>query len=982
MSVCIYWNRRTDGLNAIVSIIIKYDPFTQPFYLLHIMGSFSTPKDNNRNNNNTFTNKKWSIRNTLPIPLMHSLMRLNMTWTLVYRLHSLLSLFFISSSINTFNNNGLNGMMRSMGVIYALPSVLIICPCVDYVAVQMGIYLLSVLFRLFGRVLSRVFRLFRSYNWTGSWNTGNASTVTDVIPGIPDLSNTAAILIHSLSTVLTIATLIQVYETGHSTLHIPLHIPLHFTINSVEGLGYMIWMLVCIGARYVPVVVGVSYVGFRIQKALTSFLQTILTSTNSKTTSSYTTDNEYDYGDGYDDGYDTQKKRRRSYTSSPSSWMFVNVVWNKCRIDLISIYFVSSLLILSLINGDNNSESIQGDGYAYGGFDVKGNILFGVVWDTIISTTSSSPSFFNSNNGGGGGGVSEMWTASMPAFLDTTPWIPSPPPSETQSSSSPTSPPASSSSKSTSSSCTTTTAANAENKRRKFKNAVVVVVESLSSSFAPLYNYTHAPSSRRNMRTVMNSRVFSPSFLTQEQREQGRSSQETQDDNLSEDVRDSDENGESMIVMPFLNSLVAPSSSTAGRGISIPHHHATTSYSIKSLISILCSQYPLNVNYNLEAGFKVPAECLPSILRRSSSTSNTNTNPTTNTENDHDHGDNDGGIKSVYMQPSNIFFDGQFGVMGEQMGFGEMRHRQHVHDRFPDLSTTTYFGYADMDMLPFIDDYITSSETTKGGFLMTLMTAVSHHPWDVPASHSYLYKPEDTTDQTVNKYIASLRYTDLFIKEVVLMFKNRLSKVDMDDTVFLITGDHGVEMGKHGLYGALGNWYESAFKVPLILYSSREGWTHFHDFHLDHTSTHVDIMPTILELMDIQVSEEEQAKFEGVSLFQNRQEDRLTIHLVSPGNAYVVVKQGRFKAVFTSEILFKFDTLAALAEYCTGNNRRCGAAEKLFNLRHDPDETSNLLLSGSGDSDCHSWFRETARPAAYQFSRRNRIKFGYLYNNA
>lgn len=45
-----------------------------------------------------------------------------------------------------------------------------------------------------------------------------------------------------------------------------------------------------------------------------------------------------------------------------------------------------------------------------------------------------------------------------------------------------------------------------------------------------------------------------------------------------------------------------------------------------------------------------------------------------------------------------------------------------------------------------------------------------------------------------------------------------------NNTLFIILGNHGLSLGEHGIYGNKENFFETAFRVPLIMYSGHPKW--------------------------------------------------------------------------------------------------------------------------------------------------------------
>jgi arylsulfatase A-like enzyme len=80
-----------------------------------------------------------------------------------------------------------------------------------------------------------------------------------------------------------------------------------------------------------------------------------------------------------------------------------------------------------------------------------------------------------------------------------------------------------------------------------------------------------------------------------------------------------------------------------------------------------------------------------------------------------------------------------------------------------------------------------------------------------------------------------------------------------DDTVVIVTSDHGELLGDHGLLQKLG-WWEGAYRVPAIISDPRR--PDGHGGIVDLPTENVDIFPTVCELLDLEAP----AQCDGTSL--------------------------------------------------------------------------------------------------------------------
>jgi hypothetical protein len=425
---------------------------------------------------------------------------------------------------------------------------------------------------------------------------------------------------------------------------------------------------------------------------------------------------------------------------------------------------------------------------------------------------------------------------------------------------------------------------------------------------------------------------------------------------------------------------------------------SVSSYTIKSLISILCGIYPLSVNYNLESGFHLYRDCLPSILKKIQSDSNFKA---TKKENiwyplrkygrlvDLDRDAIDEIIRqtleqskstpfvTAFFQPSDSRFDAQHSTM-KKMGFDFVWDRESIKTHFIDaVDETNYFGYSDHDMLPAVLRFAeTVHQQIDKRMFITLLTAVSHHPWQVPSSFESMYPRQlySSLDATLNDYLNTIRYTDGFLNDLMYQLEHRGI---LNDTLVILTGDHGVAMGHHNRYGSIGNVYESGFRVPLAFFAGNRAWPPKNSKEAFGNWTHLDILPTLLDMLNIDLSAFD---YEGESMLRPFR-TRKHFALVSPGGNQLIVREKDFKAVFDIKSLLSEDSLEPLVQRALEH----GAGEMLFDLRTDLQEKFSLVsewrsdrkkLSNTMKADIHRWFDE-AREHAFHWVRRNRLKYGY-----
>jgi arylsulfatase A-like enzyme len=96
-------------------------------------------------------------------------------------------------------------------------------------------------------------------------------------------------------------------------------------------------------------------------------------------------------------------------------------------------------------------------------------------------------------------------------------------------------------------------------------------------------------------------------------------------------------------------------------------------------------------------------------------------------------------------------------------------------------------------------------------------------------------------------YRAELRYLDMRLRELYESFESRGIA---DETVFVITGDHGENIGDHGLMDHQYSLHETLLHVPLVICG-----VGFDSERVDHHVQGIDIFPTILDIAGAETPE-------------------------------------------------------------------------------------------------------------------------------
>ena len=186
------------------------------------------------------------------------------------------------------------------------------------------------------------------------------------------------------------------------------------------------------------------------------------------------------------------------------------------------------------------------------------------------------------------------------------------------------------------------------------------------------------------------------------------------------------------------------------------------------------------------------------------------------------------------------------------------------------------------------------------------------------------YIAEDWTEQQSKDYLARYYGYVTYIDDQMTRVLDTLKETgQFDNTIIIFTSDHGDMLCEHGMiYKHTFNAYDTLMKVPMFMQWPKglpKGKVY------DSLSSHVDIMPTLLELAGVKAS----TPMDGISLVTSLNSeggDREEIYLDVMNQGYMV-RKGPWKFVLN---------------ICLKDGMKERKIDELFNLDTDPIEVANL----------------------------------------
>ncbi|GGK74971.1 hypothetical protein GCM10009067_29030 [Haloarcula sebkhae] len=201
----------------------------------------------------------------------------------------------------------------------------------------------------------------------------------------------------------------------------------------------------------------------------------------------------------------------------------------------------------------------------------------------------------------------------------------------------------------------------------------------------------------------------------------------------------------------------------------------------------------------------------------------------------------------------------------------------------------------------------------------------------------YIAGTVDLTDEDFEilraLYRAEISYLEEKIEALIHLLK---SESEWDDTLFIVTGDHGENIGEHGLMDHQYALYDTLLHVPLYVHGGP-----FKDNDRTDLVQLIDIAPSILDTLDIDAPEVRN-QFQGVSFHPDTEQSR------EYAVAEYMAPQPSMDALETKvgdlpDHVYEYDrSLKSIRtdryKYIRGSDGSC----ELYDIQGDPGEQTNL----------------------------------------
>jgi arylsulfatase A-like enzyme len=218
----------------------------------------------------------------------------------------------------------------------------------------------------------------------------------------------------------------------------------------------------------------------------------------------------------------------------------------------------------------------------------------------------------------------------------------------------------------------------------------------------------------------------------------------------------------------------------------------------------------------------------------------------------------------------------------------------------------------------------------RQNFFMYIHYIDPHYPYSPPEPYDKMfpYPAGDKKLEWISLYDGEIRFVNEYLGE---FFERLKSWQIYDNTLIIITADHGEAFGEHNFYDHANTLYQEEIKVPLIIkfdHSLPQGKV------IESQVKSIDIMPTILDVLDISYSGDMEGK-SLLPLIKNDKEDKSRDYIfVEKDNVdpfeKAIIKNNEWKLIFAGDKSASKDIM------------RKGHLE-LYNLKADPGESRNLV---------------------------------------
>ncbi|KAK9773275.1 putative Alkaline-phosphatase-like protein [Seiridium cardinale] len=274
---------------------------------------------------------------------------------------------------------------------------------------------------------------------------------------------------------------------------------------------------------------------------------------------------------------------------------------------------------------------------------------------------------------------------------------------------------------------------------------------------------------------------------------------------------------------------------------------SAATYTLKSLVGIMCGISPLAIDFNAEVTHHIYQPCLPQVLQAFNKLDYENDTAIAKDFSSYEW-------KSLFLQSVTESYDRQDALM-PKMGYSNETFITKEYLRGIDAKYGTvnvpdinYYGMPEDVLKIYMRDAFANAKLNNERLFLTHLTSTSHHPFDIPlpvkqadqevrSSNTRSNGKRDIND--LSKYLNAISYVDHWVGTIL----DILDEYNVaEETLLVFVGDHGIALPE-GVTPyqdpSIGN-----FHVPLFLSHPK-----LPDIEINDAVTSRQILPTILDLL-------------------------------------------------------------------------------------------------------------------------------------
>jgi hypothetical protein len=271
-------------------------------------------------------------------------------------------------------------------------------------------------------------------------------------------------------------------------------------------------------------------------------------------------------------------------------------------------------------------------------------------------------------------------------------------------------------------------------------------------------------------------------------------------------------------------------------GINFNDAFTSATYTLKSLVGIMCGIWPLVADLNQEYLHHVYQPCLPQVLAALTRVDEANTTQ-------------DGTRskwRSHFLQSVTLGYDNS-DIGTQQFGFPreniiDSRYLRSDAAQFgtvnvPDIN---YFGFEEPQLLDYIRDAFSSAKANGERLFLTHLTSTTHHPYTMPANETVVPLGSGRL-KPLSNYINSIGYDDRWLGQILSLLDDEQVA---DETLVIFTGDHGISLPENDKPASYYNPNTGCNHVPLIFSHPK-----LPPIDVSGPVSTMEILPTVLDLL-------------------------------------------------------------------------------------------------------------------------------------